>query len=193
MNSNNNNDNDNNNNNNNKAEANIEKESSIYVNKEFYEQLIGFKEQNEVLQSRLEQRSLENFRLKQNLDTLRLELTNCSDELKATKREQRYCRMRRGDIYLTSNSFANSPSAFEETRVLQQHTKNTQTDFIFPWKLLEGNDKSNKIECQYKFDHNTNPYQAIYECGCLITYAGGISRAFGVVGGNVQRNVLLLM
>ncbi|KAL9902667.1 swallow isoform 1-T1 [Glossina fuscipes fuscipes] len=64
-------------------------ESLIHVGKDTYAQLLSDKERNDYLQSKLEEKNNENWQLKKNIDTMRIELTQCKDKLQQIKKLQK--------------------------------------------------------------------------------------------------------
>lgn len=64
-------------------------DAGIYLDKQTYEQLLNDKERCEYLQTKMEEKNAENWRLKQNLDTMRIEYTMCKDKLKQLNQQQR--------------------------------------------------------------------------------------------------------
>uniref|UniRef100_A0A1A9UFT6 Protein swallow n=1 Tax=Glossina austeni TaxID=7395 RepID=A0A1A9UFT6_GLOAU len=59
-------------------------ESLKHVDKDTYAQLLSDKERNDYLQSKLDEKNAENWRLKRNIDYMRFELTQCKDKLQQT-------------------------------------------------------------------------------------------------------------
>ncbi|XP_061386094.1 protein swallow [Musca vetustissima] len=67
----------------------IIQDAGIYLDKQTYEQLLSDRERGEYLQSMMDEKKAEIWRLKQNLDTMRIEYTMCKDKLKQLNQTQR--------------------------------------------------------------------------------------------------------
>ncbi|KAI8122245.1 hypothetical protein FF38_07668 [Lucilia cuprina] len=65
-------------------------DAGILLDKQTYEQLLSDKERKDYLQTKLEEKNAENCRLKQNLDTMRIEYSMCKDKLKQQTQAQRF-------------------------------------------------------------------------------------------------------
>lgn len=64
--------------------------TGVFLDKETYEQFLNNKDLIDYLKSKLEEKNAENWRLKQNLDTVRIEFTICKDKLKQQNQPQRF-------------------------------------------------------------------------------------------------------
>uniref|UniRef100_A0A1I8MS26 Protein swallow n=1 Tax=Musca domestica TaxID=7370 RepID=A0A1I8MS26_MUSDO len=67
----------------------IQQDAGIYLDKQTYEQLLSDRERGEYLQSMMDEKKAEIWRLKQNLDTMRIEYTMCKDKLKQMNQTHR--------------------------------------------------------------------------------------------------------
>lgn len=64
-------------------------DAGIFVDKPTYEDLVNSKLRCDYLQSKLDEKNAEMWRLKQNLDTMRIDYTLCKDKLKQNQNMQR--------------------------------------------------------------------------------------------------------
>lgn len=67
----------------------MRQEAGIFLDKHTYEQLLSAKDRYEYLQSKLEEKNADFWRLKKNLETMRVEYTLCKDKLKQLTQNQR--------------------------------------------------------------------------------------------------------
>lgn len=65
-------------------------DAGIFLDKLTYEQLLNDKERMDYLETKLQEKNADYCRLKQNLDTMRIEYTMCKDKLKQQTQSQRF-------------------------------------------------------------------------------------------------------
>ncbi|TMW48140.1 hypothetical protein DOY81_006773 [Sarcophaga bullata] len=68
----------------------LKTDTGVFLDKETYEQFLNNRDLVDYLRSKLEEKNAENWRLKQNLDTVRIEFTICKDKLKQQSQAQRF-------------------------------------------------------------------------------------------------------
>lgn len=65
-------------------------DAGIYLDHQTYDQLMNDRERKEYLETKLDEKNVENWRLKKNLDTMRIEFSLCKEKLKQQNQVQRY-------------------------------------------------------------------------------------------------------
>lgn len=113
-------------------------DAGIFVDKQTYEQLLSDRERKDYLQTKLEEKNAENWRLKQNLDTMRIEYSMCKDKLKQQAQAQRF-----SGSFGSINAVATLGRTSLQNFLYPQETeeKSTQTDRILTPPLNKpGND-----------------------------------------------------
>ncbi|XP_013111924.1 protein swallow [Stomoxys calcitrans] len=100
-----------------------QQDAGIYLDKLTYDQLLSDKERCEYLETKMEEKKAENWRLKQNLDTMRIEYTLCKDKLKQINQNQRLS----GQFGIMGNALGRSSlqSLFHQQETAE---KGTQTE-----------------------------------------------------------------
>lgn len=101
-------------------------ESLKHVGKDSYAQLLSDKERNDYLQSKLDEKNTENWRLKRNIDYMRFELTQCKDKLQQTTMKLQNAQAL-PDSYGRVNALGMQKRQLWQCRSIK-FTKATQTD-----------------------------------------------------------------